>query len=248
MSFTFTLERTVGAARAARFATPHGVVESPAFMAVGTLATVKALDPDDLRAMDAQMILANAYHLHLRPGDELVRDLGGLHAFMQWDGPILTDSGGFQVFSLAILVHRPQRGEGENLKASRVGENRAVPLHERVEAAKVPDQLVARAEMQVIRIRENHLRVHRTQVVGIQRLDGGERADGHECRRLHDAMRRGKPRGPGRTNRALERECEAHGLRRWPWRRRMNRSDTAPRSPGDRRASSARNPRMPQPA
>src|SRR5258708_1788800 len=103
MSFTFTLERTVGAARAARFATPHGVVESPAFMAVGTLATVKALDPDDLRAMDAQMILANAYHLHLRPGDELVRDLGGLHAFMQWDGPILTDSGGFQVFSLATL-------------------------------------------------------------------------------------------------------------------------------------------------
>ncbi len=72
-------------------------------MAVGTLATVKALDPDDLRAMDAQMILSNAYHLHLRPGDELVRELGGLHEFMGWDGPILTDSGGFQVFSLAGL-------------------------------------------------------------------------------------------------------------------------------------------------
>jgi queuine tRNA-ribosyltransferase len=103
VSFDFTLETTIGAARAARFATPHGVVESPAFMAVGTLATVKALDPDDLRAMHAQMILANAYHLHLRPGDELVRELGGLHEFMQWDGPILTDSGGFQVFSLAGL-------------------------------------------------------------------------------------------------------------------------------------------------
>ena len=72
-------------------------------MAVGTLATVKALDPDDLRALGAQMILANAYHLHLRPGDELVRELGGLHRFMAWDGPILTDSGGFQVFSLATL-------------------------------------------------------------------------------------------------------------------------------------------------
>ncbi len=72
-------------------------------MAVGTLATVKALDPDDLRAMDAQMILANAYHLHLRPGDEVVRQLGGLHRFMAWDRPILTDSGGFQVFSLASL-------------------------------------------------------------------------------------------------------------------------------------------------
>jgi queuine tRNA-ribosyltransferase len=103
VSFDFTLETTNGAARAARFGTPHGVVESPAFMAVGTLATVKALDPTDLRAMDAQMILANAYHLHLRPGDELVRELGGLHEFMQWDGPILTDSGGFQVFSLATL-------------------------------------------------------------------------------------------------------------------------------------------------
>jgi queuine tRNA-ribosyltransferase len=101
MSFDFTLDATEGAARAARFETPHGTVQSPAFMAVGTLATVKALDPQDLRDMGAQMILANAYHLHLRPGDELVRELGGLHEFMQWDGPILTDSGGFQVFSLA---------------------------------------------------------------------------------------------------------------------------------------------------
>lgn len=102
-SFAFTIAGRFGAARAAAFTTPHGVVETPAFMAVGTLATVKALDPDDLRALGAQMILANAYHLHLRPGDELVRQLGGLHRFMQWDGPILTDSGGFQVFSLAAL-------------------------------------------------------------------------------------------------------------------------------------------------
>jgi queuine tRNA-ribosyltransferase len=72
-------------------------------MPVGTLATVKALDPEDLHGIGAQMILANAYHLHLRPGDELIRDLGGLHDFMRWDGPILTDSGGFQVFSLEGL-------------------------------------------------------------------------------------------------------------------------------------------------
>ncbi|MFL5578699.1 MAG: tRNA guanosine(34) transglycosylase Tgt [Gemmatimonadaceae bacterium] len=104
MSFEFTLQSTTGSpARAGLFATPHGVVETPAFMAVGTLATVKSLDPDELRAMGAQMILANAYHLHLRPGDELVRELGGLHRFMAWDGPILTDSGGFQVFSLEGL-------------------------------------------------------------------------------------------------------------------------------------------------
>ena len=122
MSFDFTLETTIGAARAARFATPHGVVESPAFMAVGTLATVKALDPTDLREMHAQMILANAYHLHLRPGDELVRELGGLHEFMQWDGPILTDSGGFQVFSLATL--RTVKEEGVEFQSHIDGSKR----------------------------------------------------------------------------------------------------------------------------
>ncbi len=101
--FSFSVETVQGRSRAGRFVTPHGVVETPAFMAVGTLATVKSLDPDDLHEIGAQMILANAYHLHLRPGDELIRDLGGLHDFMQWDGPILTDSGGFQVFSLEGL-------------------------------------------------------------------------------------------------------------------------------------------------
>src|SRR3954468_23822886 len=102
-SFAFRIDACDGRARAASFATPHGVVATPTFMPVGTLATVKALDPDDLVGAGAQMILANAYHLHLRPGDDLVRDLGGLHRFMQWDRPILTDSGGFQVFSLATL-------------------------------------------------------------------------------------------------------------------------------------------------
>ncbi|HEX6629505.1 MAG TPA: tRNA guanosine(34) transglycosylase Tgt [Gemmatimonadaceae bacterium] len=103
MSFSFVTHATAGAARAGAFVTPHGAVETPAFMPVGTLATVKSLDPLELRAMGVQMLLANAYHLSQRPGDELVRDLGGLHRFMAWDGPILTDSGGFQVFSLATL-------------------------------------------------------------------------------------------------------------------------------------------------
>jgi len=103
MSFSFAIAATAGPARAGVFSTPHGAVETPAFMPVGTLATVKSLDPTDLVAMGASMILGNAYHLHLRPGDELVREMGGLHHFMRWDGPILTDSGGFQVFSLAQL-------------------------------------------------------------------------------------------------------------------------------------------------
>src|SRR5690606_30086846 len=99
-----------GAARAATFATPHGAVETPCFMPVGTLGTVKALDPDDLTGAGATMVLANAYHLHLRPGDELVRELGGLHEFMRWKGPLLTDSGGFQVFSLATLTEVSEDG------------------------------------------------------------------------------------------------------------------------------------------
>jgi queuine tRNA-ribosyltransferase len=101
--FAFTIDATDGRARAARFRTPHGEVATPQFMPVGTLATVKTLDPDDLTAAGASMILANAYHLHLRPGDDVVRTMGGLHRFMRWPHPILTDSGGFQVFSLEGL-------------------------------------------------------------------------------------------------------------------------------------------------
>lgn len=103
MNFSFDVQHTEGRARAGLFRTPRGAIETPVFMPVGTLATVKALDPDDLRAMHAQIILANAYHLHERPGDDLVRRLGGVHRFAAWDGPILTDSGGFQLFSLAAL-------------------------------------------------------------------------------------------------------------------------------------------------
>jgi queuine tRNA-ribosyltransferase len=103
MSFSFSIQDTAGSARTGIFTTPHGPVETPTFMPVGTLATVKTLDPADLVQMGATMILGNAYHLHLRPGDDVVRQMGGLHKFMCWDGPILTDSGGFQVFSLAQL-------------------------------------------------------------------------------------------------------------------------------------------------
>jgi queuine tRNA-ribosyltransferase len=103
VSFTFETHASVGAARAGVFTTPHGPVHTPAFMAVGTAATVKALDPMELAAIGCQMILANTYHLHLRPGDELIQSLGGVHRFMGWHGPMLTDSGGFQVFSLESL-------------------------------------------------------------------------------------------------------------------------------------------------
>ena len=90
-------------ARAGEFVTPHGVIETPVFMPVGTQATVKAMTPDELEGLGAQIILGNTYHLHMRPGEDLVKDAGGLHRFMNWKRPILTDSGGFQVFSLAKL-------------------------------------------------------------------------------------------------------------------------------------------------
>ena len=96
----FEVNAIDGAARAGVLRTPHGEVRTPAFMPVGTKGTVKSLHPDELRTVGAQIILGNTYHLHFRPGDELIADLGGLHAFAGWNGPILTDSGGFQVFSL----------------------------------------------------------------------------------------------------------------------------------------------------
>jgi queuine tRNA-ribosyltransferase len=97
---SFRVSATDGAARAGVLATPHGEVRTPAFMPVGTKASVKTLHPDEVRELGAEILLGNTYHLHFRPGDELIAELGGLHAFMGWDGAILTDSGGFQVFSL----------------------------------------------------------------------------------------------------------------------------------------------------
>ncbi len=109
-AFNFRVLAQSGSARAGTFGTPHGAVSTPAFMPVGTQGTIKGLSVDEVKDVGAQMILGNAYHLYLRPGDELVRALGGLHAFSRWQGPMLTDSGGFQVFSLAKL--RAVREEG----------------------------------------------------------------------------------------------------------------------------------------
>jgi len=108
--FGFDLIRAEGAARAGVFRLPRGAVHTPAFMPVGTLATVKTLTPDELKALGAEMVLANTYHLYLRPGHEVVRELGGVPGFMAWDGPVLTDSGGFQVFSLSAI--REVRDDG----------------------------------------------------------------------------------------------------------------------------------------
>ena len=100
-----------GHARRGRFETPHGMVQTPVFMNVGTQAAIKgALSAEDLEQIGCQVELSNTYHLHVRPGDQLIRDMGGLHRFMTWSGPILTDSGGFQIFSLAELRHIKEEG------------------------------------------------------------------------------------------------------------------------------------------
>jgi queuine tRNA-ribosyltransferase len=100
----FAVTATDGEARAGVLRTGHGDVPTPAFMPVGTKGTVKSVHPDELRALGATIVLGNTYHLHFRPGEDVVAGLGGLHAFMGWDGPILTDSGGFQVFSLRDTI------------------------------------------------------------------------------------------------------------------------------------------------
>ena len=100
----FTIEATDGAARAGTLRTKHGDVPTPAFMPVGTKGTVKGVHPEQLRELGVSMLLGNTYHLHFRPGEDLIAELGGLHAFMGWDGPILTDSGGYQVFSLRHTI------------------------------------------------------------------------------------------------------------------------------------------------
>src|SRR6266542_4376975 len=101
--FEFTIDATSGSARTGTLTLPHGTVETPVFMPVGTQGTVRALSPGDLRAAGAELVLANTYHLHVRPGEQVVEKLGRLHRFMGWDRPMLTDSGGFQVFSLEGL-------------------------------------------------------------------------------------------------------------------------------------------------
>ncbi|HEU4368049.1 MAG TPA: tRNA guanosine(34) transglycosylase Tgt [Methylomirabilota bacterium] len=106
----FELLATDRGARRGRLTTRHGIVDTPAFMPVGTRGSVKSLSPDDVREAGAQILLGNTFHLLVRPGPELIRELGGLHRFMGWDGPILTDSGGFQVFSLARLRKLTEEG------------------------------------------------------------------------------------------------------------------------------------------
>ena len=106
----FSITAGEGAARVGVLRTAHGDVPTPAFMPVGTKGTVKSLDPDELRALGTTILLGNTYHLHFRPGDDVVAELGGLHRFMGWNGPILTDSGGYQVFSLRHTITRVDDG------------------------------------------------------------------------------------------------------------------------------------------
>ena len=160
MAVSFQLHATDQQARAGLLTTPHGLVETPIFMPVGTQATVKGLTPEMVRDAGAQIILGNTYHLALRPGDELIRDLGGLHKFMNWTGPILTDSGGFQVFSLATQVQITDHGakfrshiDGSPLELT---PERAVEIQENLgsDIAMVLDECPSLAETTPAKVRE----------------------------------------------------------------------------------------------
>ncbi len=130
-SFPFEIAAVDGAARCGLLKTPRGDIRTPAFMPVGTAATVKALYPDQVRQAGADILLGNTYHLMLRPGAERIRRLGGLHSFMRWDGPILTDSGGFQVWSLSAL--RELKEEGVTFKSHLDGSMHALSPERSIE-------------------------------------------------------------------------------------------------------------------
>ncbi len=120
-SFSFNLEKQKNGARAGTFETPHGIVQTPVFMPVGTQATVKALDTKDVLEAKSQIILTNTYHLYLRPGTEELKKQGGAHEFMKYSGPMLTDSGGFQVFSLGKQMESKKDGQKSQVKISDTG-------------------------------------------------------------------------------------------------------------------------------
>ena len=107
---TYKLEHKDNNARCGTITTPHGIIHTPIFMPVGTQATIKTMTPEELEEIGSEIILGNTYHLHLRPTDELIADFGGLHKFMNWKHPILTDSGGFQIFSLATMRKIKEEG------------------------------------------------------------------------------------------------------------------------------------------
>ncbi len=169
--------RSAGAGRCGRLATPHGVLDTPAFLPVGTYGAVRGLTPAELRQVGVQGVLANTYHLHLRPGEDVVRELGGLHRFMAWDGPILTDSGGFQLFSLAHLSQRTE--EGVRFKSPIDGSERFLSPETSIaiQEALGADLIVQLDEFEPISSHEDEARVREL----LERtLRWGER-----CRRAH---------------------------------------------------------------
>src|SRR5258705_13102542 len=117
--FDFWIDGQSGAARSGSLTLPHGTVETPVFMPVGTQATVRTLSPAYLKAVGAQIVLANTYHVHVRPGEDVIEQLGALHKFMAWERPLLTDSGGFQVFSLEAF--RRARADGVKFQSHAAG-------------------------------------------------------------------------------------------------------------------------------
>lgn len=205
--FQFKLEASEGAARAGRYETPHGTIETPTFMSVATFGAVRGLGPEDLAGVGAQILLANTYHLHERPGEETVAELGGLHGFTGWQGPWLTDSGGFQVSSMGDRVTLEENGitfsspldgrrrlltpEGVVGIQQRLGSDIAMVLDECLPPVPGPGEAQAAAGERAERAMERSLRwAQRSRTVALERemaLFGIVQGGVNEALRRHSA-------------------------------------------------------------
>ncbi|HEX7919115.1 MAG TPA: tRNA guanosine(34) transglycosylase Tgt [Gemmatimonadales bacterium] len=209
--FDFTLEKTDGAARAGTLTLPHGVVQTPAFMPVGTHGAVRGLSMEEVRRTGAQIVLGNTYHLHLRPGEDVVKALGGLQKFTTWNAPMLTDSGGFQVFSLAEL--RQITEQGVTFKSPIDGSMRMITPEKSMEIQIALGADIAMAFDHVVPGQSDH--AHATE--GMERtlrwLD--------RCKARHNELAEGRqtlwPIVQGGTHDDLRRRSLAGILEREPW-------------------------------
>jgi queuine tRNA-ribosyltransferase len=213
--FEFTVDATEGAARAGTLFLPHGRVETPVFMPVGTQGTVRTLSTQDLEAIGVQIVLANTYHLHVRPGEDVVAGLGGLHRFMAWNRPLLTDSGGFQVFSLE--GYRQVDDDGVDFQSHVDGTRRRLTPEKAVEIQWTLGADVAMAFDQLIPATADRPLMEEAVERTARWLE--------RCRRRHEAISRDRPDTQvlwpiiqGGTDQALRRRSLGHVLNGGNWR------------------------------
>ena len=209
---SFELLATDGKARRGRLTFPRGVVETPAFMPVGTYGTVKGMLPRDIEAIGAQIILGNTFHLWLRPGTEVIRRHGDLHRLLRPHEHLGAIHRRGEIH--ALLLDLAQRPQAEHLKAAGIGEDRSVPRHEPMQSPELAHEVGSGPQQEVVGVPQEDLGPGLAHVVGAQALDRALGADRHEGRRIHHTVRRREPAPAGRAVGGEELEAErAHVIR-----------------------------------